>query len=93
MAAAVDIAGIVAMQIEEVAIAVNKAVNDAMAADILEEPLEGIGTIGTTRDMAGIEGVVALAPAADILVIATTTATTSTTSGHTVFKARWLSIF
>jgi len=88
----VAIAGIVAMQIEEVAIAVNKAANDAMAADILEERLESIGAMGTTLDMAGIEGVVDLAPTADILVIIITT-TTDTISGHTVFKARWLSIF
>jgi hypothetical protein len=44
-----------------------------------------IGIAGARQDMVAIEGAVAMATAAD-------TATT-TISRHTIFKARWLSIF
>jgi hypothetical protein len=47
---------------------------------------------GTRQDMAAIEGAVAMATAADTAVVITTI-TTTTISRHTVFKARWLSIF
>jgi hypothetical protein len=64
------------------------AANDAMAAVTAEEVLVAIGAAGTRQDMAAIEGAVAMATAADTAAV-----TTTTISRHTVFKARWLSIF
>jgi hypothetical protein len=60
--------------------------NDAMAVATVEEVMVVIGVAGARPDMVGTEGAVAMATVA----VATTT---TTTSRHTVFKARWLSIF
>ena len=60
--------------------------NDARAEATAEEVLGALGTAEAGQDMVATEGAVAMATAA----VATTT---TTTSRHTVFKARWLSIF
>ena len=82
-----DTAGAVAMA-AEAATAMSGVANDAMAAVTAEEVPVAIGAAGTRQDMAAIEGAVAMATAAD-----TEAVTTTTISRHTVFKARWLSIF
>ena len=99
-AAAEDTAGAVATGAEAEAAAeaeaevvtamIMVAANDAMAAPtgVEEEVLEAIDAAVALQAMVEIEGVVAMAPAADIAAAAATT-----TSRHTVFKARWLSIF
>ena len=61
--------------------------NDAMAVAMVEEVMVAIGVAGARPDMVATEGAVAMATAA------VAAATTTTTSRHTVFKARWLSIF
>lgn len=77
----------------EMATAMNMVVaNDAMAAATVEEVLGAIGVAGARQDMVATEGAVAMVTAADT-VAAAAAATTTTTSRHTVFKARWLSIF
>ena len=80
-----DTGGAVAMA-AETATAMNVVVaNGAMAAATVEEVPVAMGTAGATPDMVATEGAVAMATAA--------LATTTTISRHTVFKARWLSIF
>ena len=64
-------------------------VNDAMAVATVEEIPVAIGIAGARPDMVATEGAVAMVTAADTV----TAAATTTTSRHTVFKARWLSIF
>jgi hypothetical protein len=60
--------------------------NDAMAAAaVVEEVTVAMGTAGARLDMVATEGAVAMVTAA--------VAAATTTSRHTVFKARWLSIF
>lgn len=59
--------------------------NDAMAAAAVEEVTVAMGTAGARLDMVATEGAVAMVTAA--------VAAATTTSRHTVFKARWLSIF
>ncbi len=88
MAAVVDTDGAVVMA-AETATAMSVAVvvaNDAMAAAAAaEEVTVAMGTAGARLDMVATEGAVAMVTAA--------VAATTTTSRHTVFKARWLSIF
>lgn len=60
--------------------------NDAMAEATAEEVLGAMGAAEPGPDMVATEGAVAMATAA-------IAATTTTTSRHTVFKARWFSIF
>ena len=67
-------------------------VNDAMAVAMVEEIPVAIGVAGARPDMVATEGAVAMVTAADTVTAAAAAATT-TTSRHTVFKARWLSIF
>ena len=82
-----DTGGAVAMA-AETANAMNVVVaNGAMALATVEEVPVAMGTAGATPDMVATEGAVAMVTAAD------TAATTTTISRHTVFKARWLSIF
>jgi hypothetical protein len=59
--------------------------NDAMAAAAVEEVTVAMGTAGARLDMVATEGAVAMVTAAVVAI--------TTTSRHTVFKARWLSIF
>ncbi|HEX2472012.1 MAG TPA: hypothetical protein VHJ59_04620, partial [Nitrososphaera sp.] len=75
----------------EAATAMSGVANDAMAAATVEEVPVAIDAAGARQDMAATEGAVAMATAAD--TAAATTTTTTTISRHTVFKARWLSIF
>lgn len=89
MAEEVDTGGVVAMA-AEAATAMSGVANDAMAAATVEEVPVAIGAAGARQDMAATEGAVAMATAADTAAAA---ATTTTISRHTVFKARWLSIF
>ena len=63
--------------------------NDAMAAE--EEVPVAIEAAGARADMVATEGAVAMVTTADTAAAATTA--TTTISRHTVFKARWLSIF
>ena len=84
----VDTVGAVAMAAEAATAMSGVAANDAMAAVTAEEVPVAIGAAGTRQDMAAIEGAVAMATAADTAAV-----TTTTISRHTVFKARWLSIF
>lgn len=62
--------------------------NGAMAAATVEEVPVAIGIAEARPDMVATEGAVAMVTAADTVAAATTTI-----SRHTVFKARWLSIF
>ena len=59
--------------------------NDAMAEATAEEVLGAMGAAEPGPDMVATEGAVAMVTAA--------VAATTTTSRHTVFKARWPSIF
>ena len=90
MAEAVDTAGAGAMAVEAATAMSMVVANDAMAVATVEEVMVAIGVAGARPDMVGTEGAVAMVTAA---VAAATTTTTTTTSRHTVFKARWLSIF
>ena len=85
-----DTVGAVAMAAEAATAMSGVAANDAMAAVTAEEVPVAIGAAGARQDMAAIEGAVAMATAADTAVVITTI---TTISRHTVFKARWLSIF
>ena len=79
----------VAMAAEVAATAMSEVVdNGAMLVVTVEEILEAIGATGAKPDIVEIEDVVAMAPTTDIVA-----AVTTTTSRHTVFKARWFSIF
>ena len=85
---ATDIAGAAATAVEVItAMMVAAAAHDVMAA--VENEAEvvtiAIGAAEATQDMAVTEGVVAMATAAATAAL--------TTSRHTIFKARWLSIF
>ena len=86
---ATDIAGAAATAVEVItAMMVAAAAHDVMAAVENEEAevvTIAIGAAEATQDMAGTEGVVAMATAAATAAL--------TTSRHTIFKARWLSIF
>jgi hypothetical protein len=90
LAAAVDTGGVVAMAAETATAMSTVVVNDAMAVATVEEVPVAMGTTGATPDIVATEGAVAMVTAADIVAAA---AATTTTSRHTVFKARWLSIF
>ena len=86
---AIDTVGAAAMAVE-VTTAMMVAAHDAMEAAENEQEEEevvtmAIGEAEATQDMAATEGVVAMATAADTAA--------PTTSRHTIFKARWLSIF
>ncbi len=75
-----------AMAAEAAAIVMNMVANNVMAVamvEVEEEALEAIDPTEAKRDLVETEGVVGMAPAAQ----------TMATSRHTVFKARWLSIF
>ena len=75
----------------EAATAMSVAVaNDAMAAEEEEVPV-AIEAAGVRADMVATEGAVAMVVTAADTAAATTT--TTTISRHTVFKARWRSIF
>jgi len=76
----------------EAATAMSVAVaNDAMAAAEEEVPV-AIEATGVRAYMVATEGAVAMVATAADTAAVTATATT-TISRHTVFKARWLSIF
>jgi hypothetical protein len=64
--------------------------NDAMVVATVEEVMVDIGVAGARPDMVATEGAVAMVTAADTAAAATTT---TISSRHTIFKARWLSIF
>ena len=83
MVVAVDTVGAEAMA-AETATVMSMEANDAMATGEEEEVLEAIGAAEARPDTVATEGAAAMTTAA----VATTT-----TSRHTVFKARWLSIF
>ena len=72
----------------ETATVMTMVANDAMApATAEEEVLGAIETAEATLDMVETEGAVVMAQ------VTQTVATATTTSRHTVFKARWFSIF
>jgi hypothetical protein len=88
LAAVVDTDGAVVMAAEAataMSVVVVVVANDAMAAAAVEEVTVAMGTAGARLDMVATEGAVAMVTAA--------VAAATTTSRHTVFKARWLSIF
>ena len=86
VAAAEDTAGAGAMAAAETVTVMSMVVaNDAMAEVTAEEVLGAIGAAEPRQDMVATEGAAAMVTAA--------VAATTTTSRHTVFKARWPSIF
>jgi hypothetical protein len=70
-----------------VATAMSMVAKDAMAVATVEEVLGAIETAEATLDTVETEGAVVMAP------VTQTVAAATTTSRHTVFKARWFSIF
>ena len=78
-------AGAVAMAAEVATTTGMVVANDAMAEATAEEVLGATGAAEPRPDTAATEGAAAMATVA--------VAATTTTSRHTVFKARWLSIF
>jgi hypothetical protein len=92
-AAVVDTGGVVAMAIEAataMSMVVVVVANGAMAVATVEEVIVAIGIAEARPDMVATEGAVATVTAADT---AAATTTTTISSRHTIFKARWLSIF
>jgi hypothetical protein len=86
---AIDTAGAAAMAAGAAATAIMVVADDTMAAvGKGEEVTVDIGAAAeATQDMARTEGAAAMATAADTAAVA------AATSRHTIFKARWLSIF
>jgi hypothetical protein len=81
----------VAMAAEVATPAMSMVAKDAMAVETVEEVLGAIDTAATTTtpDMVETEGAVAMAQ----MTYTAAAAAAAATSRHTVFKARWFSIF